>query len=126
MFHDGDFEGGLRNLWDIHRLLERFDSTDFRIELGRRARLHGLSLPLSQALRFARALFGSPVDPGLAGRPEPLDPLIRRRLLARDAWGAPTRPATRQALYIRSHWLRMPPTMLARHLFTKWRMRRKA
>lgn len=124
MFHDGDFEGGLRNLWDIHRLLERFDSPAFRSDLGERARLHGLAQPLGQALRFARDLFGSPVDPKLAGRAGPLDALIRRRLLARDAWGAPTRPLARQALYMRSHWLRMPPAMLARHLFTKWRMRR--
>lgn len=124
MFHDGDFEGGLRNLWDIHCLLERFDSPGFRTELAGRTRLHGLASPLARALRFARAMFGSPVDPALAGRADPLDMLIRRRLFARDAWGAPTRPLTRQALYIRSHWLRMPPMMLARHLFTKWRMRR--
>ena len=25
------------------------------------------------------------------------------------------------ALYVRSHWLRMPPVMLAKHLWTKWR-----
>ena len=28
---------------------------------------------------------------------------------------------TRQGFYIRSHLLRMPPAMLARHLWTKWR-----
>lgn len=126
MFHDGDFEGGLRNLWDIHRLLERFDSAAFRVQLAERASLHDLTRPLGQALRFARDFFGSPVDPALAGPPHILDPLIRRRLFARDCWGAPIRSFTRQALYIRSHWLRMPPAMLARHLFTKWRMRRSA
>jgi hypothetical protein len=26
---------------------------------------------------------------------------------------------TRLAFYVRSHWLRMPPGMLARHLWTK-------
>jgi len=42
-------------------------------------------------------------------------------VLARDDWGRPIRPATRFAFYVRSHWLRMPPAMLARHLWTKWR-----
>jgi hypothetical protein len=124
LFYDGDFEGGLRNLWDIHRLLTHFDAPDFWSRLGERAKRHQLAVPLARALRFARAFFGTKVDATLAGRPEPLDRLVRSRLLARDEWGMPTRPLTRQALYVRSHWLRMPPAMLARHLFTKWRMRR--
>lgn len=125
LFYDGDFEGGLRNLWDIHRLLGHFGSEpDFWPRLSERARLHQLELPLARALRFARDFFGAEIDPALAGRPSALDRLIRRRLLARDEWGMPTRPLSRQALYVRSHWLRMPPAMLARHLFTKWRMRR--
>lgn len=126
LFYDGDFEGGLRNLWDIHRLLAHFDSADFRSALAERARRHQLVTPLARALRFTREFFGTPVDPALAGRAAPLDRLIRRRLLARDAWGMPTAPLVRRALYVRSHWLRMPPAMLARHLFTKWRMRRAA
>ena len=28
-------------------------------------------------------------------------------------------------LYVRSHWLKMPPALLARHLWTKWRKRRR-
>lgn len=126
LFYDGDFEGGLRNLWDIHRLLTHFDGPDFREALAERARCHQLEAPLARALRFARDFFGTAVDPTLAGRPAALDALIRRRLLARDGWGRPTAPLARQALYVRSHWLRMPPGMLARHLFTKWRMRRAA
>ena len=43
--------------------------------------------------------------------------------LARDDWGRATHFALQQAFYIRSHWLRMPPVMLARHLWTKWRKR---
>lgn len=126
LFYDGDFEGGLRNLWDIHRLIGQFGAPDFWQLLGERARLHQLEGPLSRALRFAHDLFGADVDAALAKRPSPIDALIRRRLLARDGDGMPTAPLTRQALYIRSHWLRMPPAMLARHLFTKWRMRRAA
>ena len=126
LFYDGDFEGGLRNLWDVHCLLTEFGSAAFWPSLVERSRRHQLEVPLARALRFARDFFGTAVDSGVAGRPTPLDALIRRRLLARDRWGLPTAPLTRQALYIRSHWLRMPPALLAKHLFTKWRMRRAA
>ncbi len=43
------------------------------------------------------------------------------RLTARDNWGRGTRKFTRLIFYIRSHWLRMPPHMLMRHLWVKWR-----
>ncbi len=124
MFYDGDFDGGLRNLWDIHRLITGFDGPDFWPRLAERARLHQLEVPLARALRFARDFYGTKVDAALAGKPALLDRLIRRRLLARDGYGLPIRSFTRLALYIRGHWLRMPPALLARHLFTKWRMQK--
>jgi len=49
------------------------------------------------------------------------DRLFVARLLARDGWGRETRKALVFGFFVRSHWLRMPPLMLARHLFTKWR-----
>ena len=49
------------------------------------------------------------------------DRIVIARLLARDGWGRERRKLLRFAFYLRSHWLRMPPAMLARHLFTKWR-----
>jgi hypothetical protein len=55
----------------------------------------------------------------LAGRARFSDSLFAARLLARNGWGQPTRRALRFAFYIRSHWMRMPPLMLARHLWTK-------
>jgi hypothetical protein len=42
-------------------------------------------------------------------------------MTARDGWGRPTRAFIRLIFYIRSHWLRMPPLMLARHLWVKWK-----
>ena len=74
---------------------------------------------MSRALRLARSLYGTPVDPALAGRRRPSDALFEARLLARNGWGQPTRRALRFAFYVRSHWMRMPPAMLARHLWTK-------
>ncbi|MGR6330074.1 nucleotidyltransferase domain-containing protein [Sphingomonas sp. XXL09] len=116
LFADGDLTGGLRNLWDIHCLLTEFGSDG----LADRAARHGLDVSVRRAARHAAGLFGTDI-PGNWRRSDALDPWIRRRLLARDGWGRATRPATRFAFYVRSHWLRMPPVMLARHLWTKAR-----
>ncbi|HZG08601.1 MAG TPA: nucleotidyltransferase family protein [Allosphingosinicella sp.] len=119
---DGDMAGGLRNLWDADRLLREFGEADgFWERLDRRARHHGLLPHVARALRLARRLYGTPVAKKLAGRSRPADAFYIRRLLARDGWGRTTHPATRLVFYVRSHWLRMPPLMLARHLLTKAR-----
>ncbi|SOB86845.1 Uncharacterised nucleotidyltransferase [Sphingomonas guangdongensis] len=111
LFADGDLAGGLRNLWDIRCLIDEFGTDG----LAARAARHGLGRELARAVRLADALYGSGTDLTLVDR------WYVRRLLARDGWGRATRPVTRLAFYIRSHWLRMPPLMLARHLLTKWR-----
>nr|WP_218845431.1 nucleotidyltransferase family protein [Sphingomonas melonis] len=116
LFADGDLAGGLRNLWDIHCLIDDHGVAG----LTARAAHHGLSREVARALRLTHRLFATPVDP-VYHQPRPADALYLRRLLARDDWGRPIRPATRLAFYVRSHWLRMPPAMLARHLWAKWR-----
>jgi hypothetical protein len=122
LFADGDLAGGLRNLWDIDRMIREFGARPgFWPALAERARRHQLPREVARAQRLAARLYETPVDPGLAGRPRLADRLYERRLLARDDWGRPRRPALRFAFYLRSHWLRMPPAMLARHLWTKAR-----
>jgi len=116
LFADGDLAGGLRNLWDIDRLLREFDSPDFRQTLDERAQLHGLGSAVALALRLAHRLYGSPVADS---RSRLSDRLFEPRLLARNGWGQEKRKALRFAFYVRSHWLRMPPLMLARHLWIK-------
>lgn len=115
LFADGDLSGGLRNLWDIHCLLGEFGDAAFDARLNACAAHHGLSLEVARAVRLAAELFGS------GAALSRVDRLYRRRLLARDGWGRPTRKLTEFAFYLRGHWLRMPPLMLARHLWTKWR-----
>jgi len=110
LFADGDLAGGLRNLWDVQCLVAAFGTDGLASDAAR----HGLHREVARALRLVACLFGD-------ARPGPVDRLYLRRLTARDGWGRPTRPVTRLAFYIRSHWLRMPPAMLARHLWTKWR-----
>jgi hypothetical protein len=130
LFADGDLAGGLRNLWDVDRLLRQFAACPgprsgadeaFWPRLAERARLHQLTRPVALALRLSARLYGTPVDRALAGRDRLSDRLFAARLLARNGWGQPVRPALRLAFYVRSHWLRMPPLMLARHLWVKAR-----
>jgi hypothetical protein len=122
LFADGDLAGGLRNLWDIDRLIrECGDGPDFWGRLIERARLHQLAKSTSRALRLTHHLFDTPVDPHFAWEGRKGDVFYLGRLLARDRWGRPSRKLLRLAFYVRSHWIRMPPLMLARHLWAKWR-----
>lgn len=125
---DGDLVGGVRNLWDIDRLCREFaeKDEDFYLSLYEEAHFQGLWSATMRALRLAHQVYDTPV----IGYCIPLrsdldekatDRLFRRCLLARDGWGRATRRVTRFGFYLRSHALRMPPALLARHLWTKWR-----
>ena len=119
---DGDLSGGLRNLWDMHCLLTEFAERkgDFWQELDGRAKHHGLTKDVRRAIRLSSRVYGTEI-PESWNRSSAIDTLFIRRMLARDEWGRGSAKFTRLAFYIRSHWLRMPPMMLARHLWTKWR-----
>lgn len=128
LFADGDLSGGLRNLWDIDRLCREFSRRDQRFYLSvvEEAYAHGLQEPVMRALRISARMLGTPlveyVEPATVQfSPQRSDAIFVRRLLARDGWGRETRPFTRLGFYVRSHLLRMPPGMLARHLWTKAR-----
>ena len=119
---DGDLAGGLRNLWDIDRLIREHSGAEGYWQRLRESGLrHGLMPHISRALRLSHHIFETPVDSWLAWQGRKGDILYMGRLLARNGWGLETRKILRLAFYIRSHWLRMPPLMLARHLWTKWR-----
>ena len=131
LFHDGEFDSGLRDLVDLHRLLLHFgDTPAFWPQLAYRARELDLARPLFYALRYASRLLGTPVpyevqDISDIGRP---NGLVSRMMDAAFMRGL--RPhgsgcsvwltgLARQFLYIRANWLRMPPLLLARHLLHK-------
>ncbi|HEX8262832.1 MAG TPA: nucleotidyltransferase family protein, partial [Allosphingosinicella sp.] len=84
LFADGELAGGLRNLWDIDRLVRQFSGQgyEFTVELRERAWEHDLTAPVARALRLARRLYGTPIDDRLAGRSPVSDALYLRRLLA--------------------------------------------
>ncbi|CAN5268804.1 nucleotidyltransferase family protein [soil metagenome] len=121
MLADGALEGGLRNLWDMHCLLGEFGERPGWWEaLAARARRHQLGETVARAARLAHHLYGTDVPADQRGLTL-TDRLFVARLLSRDGWGQERRWLLEQVFYVRSHLLRMPPAMLARHLWTKWR-----
>jgi len=139
LFQDGEITGGFGDLVDFDELCRDFgrrpnywqDLVPAAVELG-------LARPLFYALRYASQLLGTTVPAAVmaeaarTGKPPALvlaamDALVRRAL-------APDLPERRSAgrqaarffLYVRSHWLRMPPLALARHLLRKAWLRRFA
>lgn len=119
---DGDLAGGMRNLWDFHLLFEEFAGADpaFAERLAERAARHELTDEVERAARLSHRLYGTHVPKRWQAEKASDRPFLRR-LLARDRYGRQTRFATQQGFYIRSHWMRMPPVMLAKHLMTKAR-----
>lgn len=118
LFADGDLDGGLRNLWDIHCMLSR-DAGDWQALMAR-AQRHGVCHAVARAARLAHHVFGSAVPPRYR-RLALTDRLFAARLLDRSGTGERNHKLLGIAFYIRSHLLRMPLLMLLRHLLTKWR-----
>jgi Uncharacterised nucleotidyltransferase len=139
LFQDGEIAGGLGNLVDFAELSRHFARLpDYWPELVPAAVELGLTRPLFYALRYVSMLLGTTIpvtvmaEAERAGRPPPpvraaMDPLVRCVLVPdllehRSHW----RRIARLGLYVRSHWLRMPPLPLALHLLRKAWARRFA
>jgi hypothetical protein len=136
LFQDSDCSERLRDLIDVDGLMRHFavDEASWDRLLSRVA-LHGAGRPFWYSLRYAQSLLGTPVPSDVLARaggsapPQPLrgmmDALVPRVLgpVHPDLRSPTSLRFARWLLYVRSHWLRMPPGLLARHLTTKW-MRR--
>jgi hypothetical protein len=131
LMHEGEFHNGLRDLVDLDSLLRHFGVLpSFWPSLVARAVELELTRPLFYVLRYTTAMLDTPVpatvmEVARTAMPNRMllmlmDRLFMRALLPVHAscndWM--TGPA-RQMLYVRSNWLRMPPLLLARHLFRK-------
>lgn len=129
LFQDGEIRGQFPGLWDLHQLASELGvASGFWERLIARAEQLQLGRPLYYGLHFSSTLLGTAVPEetlrgakrfasGLLG-PSAMRTLVPRALLPRY----PTRkPAALSGwlLYIRSHWLRMPPLLLSKHLLTK-------
>ncbi len=131
LFYDGEYDKGLRDLYDLHRLLGQFGAdAAFWAGLPGRALELELARPLFYALRYAKSMLGTAVPDDVLVRLQPaapgapvlalMDGLFGRALLpmhasCSDAWSG----MAHKLLYVRGNWLRMPPLLLARHLFHK-------
>jgi len=133
LFHEGELDNGLRDLVDLDGLLRHFSGQDdFWPMLETRALALNLQRPLRYALHMCSVMLTTPIPARMLefGGAWPSD--MRERLLeqlylrglrpndptAGDAWT----PLARQLLYLRGHWLRMPPHLLTAHLARKaWR-----
>nr|WP_207184307.1 nucleotidyltransferase family protein [Rubrivivax gelatinosus] len=134
LFHEGEFANGLRDLFDLDALVRHGGAEpgywDRTVE---RAGRLGLRRPLHYALRHSARVLGTPVPPEVqrelarSAPPWPLPALLDacyERVLQpqHPSCETPGAPAARLALYLRSHWLRMPLPLLVRHLARKaWR-----
>lgn len=138
LFHEGEFDNGLRDLFDLDALLREFGvDPGFWPQLLARAQRIGLQRPLHHALRYAQLLLNTPVPEDLlaqlaalpGGAPgrvtqRLLDDCYRRALRPQHAsCTLPGSDLALTALYVRSHWLRMPLHLLTYHLGRKLLMR---
>lgn len=134
-----DLADALRELVDIDDLLRHFAQHEpgFWTSFWTRAEALDLARPAFYALRQAHRWLDTPVPPELlaaarAGAPPSPVVALTDRLMPLALFPPhPDRPdraaaLARTLLHVRSHWIRMPPPMLARHLARKFMVRRRA
>lgn len=138
LMFDGDLADKLRDLVDIHDMAKHFSSEDAKYweKLSQRAVELDLTRPAYYSIRYIRMLLSDPIDDEVFSRAEEWSPprfvlWVMDRAVPRALYPQhPDRPNKltklyRLLLYIRSHWIRMPPWLLAYHLgykFVKTRM----
>lgn len=130
LFHDGEFDHGLRDLFDLRDLLLHFMKTedDWQALLARAEALN-LERPLYYTVRYLQRCLDTPIPDEITARLQSLKPAIPAKLMdatfergllpahesCSDRWCEPAR----LSLYIRGHALRMPPHLLLPHLLRK-------
>lgn len=132
LFAETQWAGSLRDLYDIHCLLEHYSHTQgegFWHELVGEAEQLRLGWMLEAALVCARAWLGTTVPNDVIASLTGYAPSWPHRGLQRalfregvraQADGAALRHYVAHGLlFLRGHWLKMPPLLLTRHLFYK-------
>jgi len=133
LFVDSDLSDRLRDLVDIAELLRTFQQQDenFWTGLVRRADELGLRRPLYYSLRYANLLLGTELPAEIRSvlkRWRPVWPIsaLMDAIVPQALYpGHPDHPSRRARvgrllLFIRSHWIRMPPWLLFYHLSYKF------
>tara|TARA_R110002072_G_scaffold84388_24_gene191481 strand:- start:12678 stop:13766 length:1089 start_codon:yes stop_codon:yes gene_type:complete len=135
LFHEGEFHHGLRDLWDLDRMLRDFPERDPHFWEGLVTRAQELQLTgsLFHGLNYAEQVFGTPLPAGIleatgswtrAGRKPVMDFLFLRAFRPdHPDCKLPYTDFALSMLYLRSHFLRMPLYLLLPHLVRKAWMR---
>jgi len=135
-FQDGDLKRGLKDIVDIDDLLRYFGvNSSFWDELVDRSQELNLVRPLYYALHYSSLVLNTPIPPTIMDQcrkfapswptGQLMDYLVAKIISPRSqGWPGITHGIAASSLYVRSHWLRMPPLLLARHLVHQWRQRR--
>ena len=132
LFHEGELEHGLRDLVDMDALLGEFSSNpDFYRSLCDRAEALDLTRPLHYALRYCQAYLQTAVPGDVLDRMQHhasrsravrslMDAIVTRSIntILDQHQGIATQTAA-FAMYVRSHYLRMPLRLLVPHLLRK-------
>ena len=127
LFHDGEVAGAIRDLVDLDQLLRWFGRDDgFWYSFRQETPALDLVRPAYYALRYARRWFGTPLPDNVvaemtAWAPPAAIGRLMDTLVDRAVLGTVSRAASASvfALYVRSHWLKMPPLQVVRHLTVK-------
>ena len=132
LFHEGEFKHGLRDLWDLDRLLRHYgeNAPGFWDQLLPRALELNLAKSLFYALRYSTYFFETPVPDSVKKTAETLKPKklsVQFMDLFFTRVFLPDHPSCHRkyyelaafCLYIRSHYLRMPMYLLIPHLLRK-------
>jgi hypothetical protein len=131
LFHNDDLSHAMRDISDVDLLLRQLSQeASFWPLLQQRAAELGLQRPLYYGLQHARRIFQTPIPDEVVVASQAHAPAWPLRGAMNALWSVALGKAHRSAsgavkatclflLYLRAHWLRMPPLMLVRHLTVK-------
>lgn len=129
LLHEGELHNGLRDLFDIDGLLRTgATEADFWPRTVDAARTLDVAAPVAFGLHLAVHLLDSPIPlPVLTEMRNAAGPASRLLTMLyttairpeNEAAESPAAMLARFAIYVRAHWLRMPPHLLLRHLAHK-------
>ncbi|VAV88123.1 hypothetical protein MNBD_ALPHA02-1665 [hydrothermal vent metagenome] len=132
LFVDGTIKASLRNLLEQHDLISEFSpKPDFWAQFMNRVEELGFGRPVFYCLRYCAHFLNTDIPSEVTERAKKagpgfltlkiMDMMIFRTMVPYGTGGSKvTDYLATNGLYMRSHWLRMPPVMLVKHLIRKF------
>lgn len=129
LFYNGEFDSGLRDLYDLRVLLQYYFESHEWSDLETRADELRLAEPLNYAVRYTEKVFGPPIGPARQHSMNDTNSSLRMRIMDAlflrafhpmlTAYDACDCRLARLVLFLRGHLLRMPLWILIPHLIRK-------